>query len=113
MDSLRETIGILTAAIIGSFIGTASKRNDSPLTMIVSVIAGISSAYIFTPIISHYLTVGTVIDAAISTKMEYAFAFLLGLLGMTIISIVLAVMETIRQNPKEVISLIKDILIKK
>jgi membrane protease YdiL (CAAX protease family) len=113
MDSLKETIGILSAAIIGSFIGAAFKRNDGPLTMIISVIAGISSAYIFTPILAHYLISGSTVEAAIGNQMEYGIAFLLGLLGMTIISIVFAVADTLRQNPKEAISLIKDIIIKK
>jgi hypothetical protein len=110
MDSIKETIGILSAAIIGSFIGTASKRNDSPLTMIVSVVAGISSAYIFTPIISHYLMNESV--GNISLQINYAIAFLLGLLGMTLISILLAITDTLRENPKDIITFVKELFVK-
>lgn len=104
MESLKESIGILSAAIIGSFIGTATKRNDTPLMMAVSVASGISSAYIFTPIIIAHFDVGY--------RIDYAVAFLLGLFGMSIISIVMAIMEILRNNPKEIISFIKDIFIK-
>lgn len=104
VESLKESIGILSAAIIGAFIGTASKRTDSPLAMIVSVVAGISSAYIFTPIISGYL--------GMVNRVDYAIAFLLGLLGMSVISIVLAVLEALKDNPKEIITFIKDLIFK-
>lgn len=104
MESLKESIGILSVAIIGSFIGTATKRTDSPLAMIVSVVAGISSAYIFTPIISTYF--------GMVDQIDYAIAFLLGLLGMSLISIVLAVLESLRENPKEIITFIKDLIFK-
>lgn len=104
MDSLKESIGILSAAIIGSFIGTASKRSDTPIMMAVSVASGISSAYIFTPIIINNFDLGY--------RIDYAVAFLLGLFGMSIISIAMAVMEVLRNNPKEIISFIKDIFFK-
>jgi hypothetical protein len=102
VESFKESIGIIIAAIIGSFIGTASKRNDSPLNMVLSVVSGISTAYIFTPIIVVY--VGS------EVRTDYAIAFLLGLLGMSIISILLAVVETLRNNPAQIIDILKEVL---
>lgn len=96
----KETFGIILASIVGAFIGTATKRNDKPLTIIVSVVAGISSAYLFTPIISNYLNMTHQIDNAI--------AFLLGLLGMSTISIVLAVLDVLKDEPKDVITYLKE-----
>jgi biotin transporter BioY len=104
LESIKESIGIISAAIIGSFIGTASKRDDSAIMMIVSVVAGISSAYIFTPILSDYFNV--------SSRVDYAIAFLLGLLGMSIISILMSIMDTLKNNPKEIIGFVKDIFLK-
>lgn len=100
----KESIGIIIASIVGAFIGTATKRSDKVLPMIVSVVAGISSAYIFTPIISEIYT--------LSTQINYAVAFLLGLLGMSLISIVLAVLESLKDNPKGIIEFAKDIFSK-
>lgn len=104
MDSLKDSIGILSAAIIGSFIGTATKRTDSPFSMIVSVVAGISSAYIFTPILSLYINIGI--------RTDYGIAFLLGLLGMSIISIGLNILEIVKNDPKLIIAFIKEIIFK-
>lgn len=92
------------AGIIGAFIGTASKRKDSPFSMFVSLVAGISSAIIFTPLLAEKF--------GMFGKIEYGIAFLLGILGMSIISIILAVMETLKNNPKEIISFVKDIFFK-
>ena len=104
MESLRDYIGILSASIIGSFIGTASQRNDSVLKIVVSVSSGISCAIIFTPIVSDYFD--------FYSKIDYAIAFLLGLTGMYIISILMSILETLKNNPKEIISFAKDIFLK-
>jgi uncharacterized membrane protein YeaQ/YmgE (transglycosylase-associated protein family) len=99
MDWSKESVGIILASIIGAFIGTATKRDTKPLSMIVSVVAGISSAYIFTPlIVAHW---------GWSTPVHNAIAFLLGLLGMSIITIVLAVLDALKDEPKEIIGMIK------
>lgn len=104
MDSLKESIGVLSAAIVGSFIGTASKRNDDPLTMAISVVAGISTAYIFTPII--------IINFGVSYKIDDAVAFVLGLFGMYTISIIMAILDVLKNNPMEFITFSKDIFTK-
>lgn len=104
MDTIKESIGIISAAIIGSFIGTASKRNDSALMIIVSLTAGISCAIVFTPVISDYFKSSDAID--------YAVAFILGLFGMSLISIGQSVVETLKNNPKEIITFVKDIFLK-
>lgn len=104
MESIRDSIGIISAAIIGAFIGTASKRNDSSLMIVVSLVTGISCAIYFTPIITQYFDV--------VTKIDYAVAYLLGLFGMSIVSIAMSIVETLKDNPKEIISFVKDIFLK-
>lgn len=104
MESIRVSIGIISAAIIGSFIGTASKRNDSSITIIVSIASGISCAIYFTPVISNYFN--------FTQDIDYAIAFILGLFGMSLISIAMSIVETLKNNPKEIISFVKDMFLK-
>lgn len=104
LEFIKEYFGIISAAVIGAFIGTASKRNDSSLMIVVSLVSGISCAIFFTPIIVDYCKV--------DTKIDYAVAYLLGLFGMAIVSILMAVMDTLRNNPKEIISFVKDVFLK-
>ena len=104
LEYIKESIGIISAAIIGAFIGTASKRNDSTLMIVVSLVTGISSAIYFTPVITQYFDV--------TTKIDYAVAYLLGLFGMSIISISMSVVDTLKNNPKEIISFVKDMFLK-
>jgi len=104
LDTIKESIGIISSAIIGSFIVTASKRNDSVLVIIVSLVAGISCSVLFTPIISDHFRV--------SSNIENGIAFILGLVGMAVISILQSVLDTLRSNPKEVIGFVKDIFLK-
>ena len=104
MESIKESIGIISAAIIGSFIGTATRRNDSALLVFVSLISGITCSIIFTPIISEYF--------GLTKKVDYGIAFVLGLFGMTLISIGQSIVETLKNNPKEIISFVKDMFLK-
>lgn len=104
LESIKESIEIISAAIIGSFIGTATRRNDSALLVFVSLLAGISCSILFTPIVSDYF--------GFSDKIDYGVAFVLGLFGMAIISIAQSIIDTLKNNPKEIITFIKDMFLK-
>ena len=100
MEWSKETFGIVLASIIGAFIGTATKRGDKPFAMFVSLVAGITSSYIFTPLVSDYINM--------SHRVDYAIAFMIGLVGMSLISIIMSTLEVIKDEPKDIIEFAKD-----
>lgn len=109
MDSFRETVSLLISSVIGSFVGAAFRKDESTFNIFVSVIAGISTSY--------YLTPAIVVIFGLSDPLENAIAFILGLLGMCIITMVMSIFETLQNNPTEIIDylklLIRDLLSRK
>lgn len=103
MDSLRETTSLLISAIIGSFVGAAFRKDESTFSIFISVVAGISTSYYITPAI--------VVIFGLTDPLENAIAFILGLLGMCIITMLMSIFTSLTENPRDTIEYIK-VLIK-
>lgn len=105
MDSLKDSVSLLVSSVIGAFIGAAVRKDESFFNMCLSIVAGIA--------MSFYLTPASIVVFGISAELENAIAFLIGLFGMYLLTIIISLFENLRDNPKEVLETIKQFIFRR
>lgn len=105
MESLKESVSLLISSVIGAFIGAAFRKDETSFNICLAIVAGIAMAYYLTPALIEVF--------GISKTVENAIAFLIGLFGMYLLTIVVMVLKALKDDPKEVLETIKQLIFRR
>lgn len=94
-----EDIALIISGLIGSFV-YVSRRNLTPAQQIISMLSGVAAAYFIAPVICNYLDWTTM-------QQITAIGFAIGLFGIEVMELIMAVMDELQANPGFIFDIIK------
>jgi len=94
-----EDIALIISGLVGSFI-YVSRRKLTPMQQIISMGSGVSAAYFIAPIVCAYLDWTTV-------QQLTAIGFAIGLFGIEIVELIMAIFDELQSNPGFFLDIIK------
>lgn len=94
-----EDIALIVSGMIGSFV-YVSRRKLTLTQQLISMASGVSAAYFIAPIVCAYLDWTTV-------QQLTAIGFAIGLFGIEIVELIMAIFDELQSNPGFFLDIIK------